>query len=453
MYDYDYNEYSYDYSNGYTTTEWGQSYTTIENPAVDQIYAMLPIIGIMSSVFGLLMIVCIWKIFKKAGKHGWASIVPIYNVIVQIEVSGLPLWYFILLLIPFVNIYATFKIYIEIAHKFGKSTGFGVASVFFPIICLPILAFGKCTYKDKEDNLNVVNNVNNNGVNTMQNQNVVNSIEVQGSNPLNNNVENVNQEPVIPSFIPTSDTTNNMQSDVNKVEPTNNVNIENINKDNSISESNNIMGNVNSPIDNSLDNNSTQVVPVVEDVSLNGVNPIESNLNNINETISNPVEINANDINENNNAVDTGVNMEVNNLVGNDTNINTNVVDVASNTVEQPIIPEIQSISIMPNMNNTNELEENNVSDTIDTNDNSITLEDNTVSEVNSIPVMPEVPSLEENNVVDNQINNTITDEGLNIISEIHDDKDITLENNRSNMSDTMSLNELLADIEKEEQK
>ena len=98
---------------------------------------------IFGIVVGVLLIVSLWMIFKKAGKPGWASIVPIYNIIVFIQVAGLPLWYIILLLIPFANIYAIFKIYIELAHKFGKSTGFGVLMVFFSEICLPILAFDK----------------------------------------------------------------------------------------------------------------------------------------------------------------------------------------------------------------------------------------------------------------------------------------------------------------------
>ena len=96
---------------------------------------------ILGGLLSLLMIVSLWKIFKKAGKPGWASIVPIYNIIVLLEITGLPLWYIALFFIPFANIYAIFKIYIELAHKFGKTTGFGVATVFFSIICLPILAF------------------------------------------------------------------------------------------------------------------------------------------------------------------------------------------------------------------------------------------------------------------------------------------------------------------------
>lgn len=123
----------YDY---YTTTNYSSNYTMPTSYIV------------ISLAVGILVVVSLWMIFKKAGRPGWASIVPIYNIIVLIQIVGLPLWYLVLLIIPFANIYAIFKIYIELAHKFGKSTGFGVLTVFFSEICLPILAFDKnATYK------------------------------------------------------------------------------------------------------------------------------------------------------------------------------------------------------------------------------------------------------------------------------------------------------------------
>ncbi|MDO4742134.1 MAG: DUF5684 domain-containing protein [Candidatus Saccharibacteria bacterium] len=98
------------------------------------------LIGLAS---GILVVVSLWEIFKKAGREGWAAIVPIYNVIVLLEICELPLWYIALFFIPFANIYAVFKTYIELANKFNKSAIFGVLTVFFPYVCLPILAFSK----------------------------------------------------------------------------------------------------------------------------------------------------------------------------------------------------------------------------------------------------------------------------------------------------------------------
>ena len=42
----------------------------------------------------VLLIIANWKMFEKAGKPGWASIVPIYNVIVLFEIIGYK-WYYI----------------------------------------------------------------------------------------------------------------------------------------------------------------------------------------------------------------------------------------------------------------------------------------------------------------------------------------------------------------------
>jgi len=107
------------------------------------IFAIMEVIYIIFLVIAIISIISQWIIYKKAGKGGWEAIIPIYNIIVLLEIVELPIWYIVLFIIPIANIYVFFKIYIELAHKFGKSTKFGVASIFFPFICLPILAFSK----------------------------------------------------------------------------------------------------------------------------------------------------------------------------------------------------------------------------------------------------------------------------------------------------------------------
>ena len=145
---YDYNDY-YNYG-GYS------GYTSAQD-AVSIFSGYLAIAGILMLILAIVsvfMIVCLWKIFRKAGRNGWEAIIPIYNIVVLLQIVNLPLWYIVLYFIPFANIYAVFKTYIELAHKFGKSTGFGVAMVFFAIICLPILAFGDATYEGNSSNAN-----------------------------------------------------------------------------------------------------------------------------------------------------------------------------------------------------------------------------------------------------------------------------------------------------------
>ena len=94
----------------------------------------------------VLMVAAMWKIFVKAGKPGWAAIVPIYNLIVLLEIAGKPLWWFILLLIPIVGVIVAIMVFVEIAKKFGKGVGFAIGMLILPFIFLPMLAWGDAQY-------------------------------------------------------------------------------------------------------------------------------------------------------------------------------------------------------------------------------------------------------------------------------------------------------------------
>ena len=94
----------------------------------------------------ILCIVSLWKVFSKAGQPGWASIVPIYNVLVLLKVAGKPGWWFLLFLIPLVNFVIAIIVTLALAERFGKGAGFGVGLLLLPIVFLPMLAFGSATY-------------------------------------------------------------------------------------------------------------------------------------------------------------------------------------------------------------------------------------------------------------------------------------------------------------------
>ena len=103
-----------------------------------------------SLVAAVLEIIAFWMIFAKAGRPGWAAIIPIYNLYTACKVAGRPGWWWILWLIPIVNIVVIFIVFIDIAKKFGKGTLFGVLMVFFTVICALILALGSSTYTDPD---------------------------------------------------------------------------------------------------------------------------------------------------------------------------------------------------------------------------------------------------------------------------------------------------------------
>ena len=98
-------------------------------------------------VVWVLIIISFWKIFEKAGKPGWASIIPIYNILVLLEIIGKPWWWLLLLLIPGVNIIFGIWMFNLLSISFGKTEGFTVGLVLLPFIFLPILGFGEDMYK------------------------------------------------------------------------------------------------------------------------------------------------------------------------------------------------------------------------------------------------------------------------------------------------------------------
>ncbi|MDQ2932923.1 MAG: DUF5684 domain-containing protein [bacterium] len=94
----------------------------------------------------VLSIVALWKIFTKAGKPGWASIIPIYNMVVLMEIIRKPLWWVFLMFIPFVNIAIAIIAAHRLSKSFGKDVGFTIGLLLLGPIFYVILAFGKSVY-------------------------------------------------------------------------------------------------------------------------------------------------------------------------------------------------------------------------------------------------------------------------------------------------------------------
>ncbi len=129
------------YQTSYYTT------TTTTDPAAAAVVGIAFLVYmIVVLAITLIMVVSLWKLFTKAGKPGWASIVPVYNTIMLLEVAGRPAWWFLLAFVPFFGIWVEIVVILDFVKSYGKSTGFGVFAIFFPYIAFPILAFSKAQY-------------------------------------------------------------------------------------------------------------------------------------------------------------------------------------------------------------------------------------------------------------------------------------------------------------------
>ncbi|SOD20205.1 DUF5684 domain-containing protein [Pedobacter xixiisoli] len=87
-----------------------------------------------------------WKTFEKAGKPGWACLIPIYNTYIMIEIVGKPSIWLLWCLLPCVNIVFSIWLINLMSKSFGKEEGFTVGLILLPFIFWPMLGFGSAKY-------------------------------------------------------------------------------------------------------------------------------------------------------------------------------------------------------------------------------------------------------------------------------------------------------------------
>lgn len=102
---------------------------------------------IIISVIMIYSIILRWIIFSKAGKHGFAAIIPIYRDVVYFKICSISPWVILFILLPIIGwlILAVLKIVskFELSYNFGRKTGFGFGLWLLPIIFESIIAFSK----------------------------------------------------------------------------------------------------------------------------------------------------------------------------------------------------------------------------------------------------------------------------------------------------------------------
>ena len=105
--------------------------------------------SLLFKIFALIVLLVIltskWKVFVKAGKPGWAALIPVYNIIVLLDIVRKPLWWTVLvILFPFI-----FMIWVLhlVSKRFDQGLGFTIGLVLLPFIFIPILGFGSAEFK------------------------------------------------------------------------------------------------------------------------------------------------------------------------------------------------------------------------------------------------------------------------------------------------------------------
>lgn len=101
---------------------------------------VLPILLTFPTVF-------LWSAFEKAGQKGWMTLVPYYNLFIFLKIIKKPVWWMILIILPFINIFVYMLMLVELAKCFNKfSLGEQFLAVVVPFFYFPYIVSVK---KDK----------------------------------------------------------------------------------------------------------------------------------------------------------------------------------------------------------------------------------------------------------------------------------------------------------------
>lgn len=86
----------------------------------------------------------VWKTFETAGHKGWKSVVPFLNYYIWLKIINKPLWWYIFILMPFINVFMIMLMVVETLKCYGKfSLGEQALAVIFFFAYLPWLGITK----------------------------------------------------------------------------------------------------------------------------------------------------------------------------------------------------------------------------------------------------------------------------------------------------------------------
>ncbi len=108
------------------------------------IYKFMRIWGwfaVVTLLFSLLIMLTCSNIFKVSEKKKASLLIPLYNLIIFLDIVNMNRFYFILLLFPVVNILVIYIMLYRLSIVFHTTKSFAFGLIFLPIVFLPILNF------------------------------------------------------------------------------------------------------------------------------------------------------------------------------------------------------------------------------------------------------------------------------------------------------------------------
>lgn len=102
----------------------------------------MSIYSILFIIFLILTVIGLWKLFEKAGQPGWTILIPFYNFYIWLKIIDKPIWWYIFILIPFINVFMILLMIVELAKCYNKYSLWEQGlSVIVPFFYLPYMGF------------------------------------------------------------------------------------------------------------------------------------------------------------------------------------------------------------------------------------------------------------------------------------------------------------------------
>jgi signal peptidase I len=102
----------------------------------------MSIYPILFSIFFVLSLIGLWQLFAKAGQKGWYVLIPFFNFYIWLKIIKKPMWWFIFIIFPVVNIFTIMLMIVELVKCFNRGGLLEQAlSIMFPFFYLPWLGF------------------------------------------------------------------------------------------------------------------------------------------------------------------------------------------------------------------------------------------------------------------------------------------------------------------------
>ena len=128
-----------------------KNFFTLTPYQITNVMIFLGFFALFTLVLSILVTATSWKLFEKAGRLVGEAFIPIYNLVVLLQIAEIPSYFFLTFLVPGLNIVLLIFVEYKLAKLFKVSKGFMWGMFLCPIVFMPMLAHGHFVYKEPEE--------------------------------------------------------------------------------------------------------------------------------------------------------------------------------------------------------------------------------------------------------------------------------------------------------------